>query len=91
MAEILPPSPTSSDAVTASEGCEVTEADPSPETRTDGITDVVTSHPNLAPALSDFLEKIAPWKGLMPVELVQHMKFLEDIAETMRRVEQPVK
>lgn len=94
MAEFLPPSPTFSDAVTASEGGEqVTQDDHSPEMRSDGTTDlrdIVTSYPTLGTALSEFLEKIAPWKGIMPENLVRQMGSLEGIAAKMRQAGQQI-
>ncbi|KAL1858167.1 hypothetical protein Daus18300_010048 [Diaporthe australafricana] len=95
-AETLPPSPTWSDAVTAPESNEdvIKDSSPSPEKRKDdGTTDLgdtVTSHPNLGPTLANFLEKIVPWKGIMPESLIQDMRNLEDVAARMRQTEQPV-
>lgn len=95
MVESLSSSPISADAVTASEGNESDTKDGSnANTRKSGASDlreVVTSNPGLGPSLSDFLEKLAPWKGIMPGDLVNHMEFLEDTAEEMRRTEETVK
>lgn len=94
MEENLPTSPTSSDAVTASEGdVQATQDGPSPEMRKDStpdLRDIVTAHPELGPALSDFLGKIEPWKGIMPEHLVRQMGFLGDIAAKLHQTEQPV-
>lgn len=95
MADSLSSSPSSSAAVTASEGSESdTQDDPNTNPRKPGISDlskVVFSNPKLGSSLSDFLEKLAPWKGIMPVDLVEHMKFLEKTAAEMRQTAQTVK
>lgn len=95
--ETLPPSLTWSDAVTAPESSEevAKEHNPMPEKgKDDGTTDLgdtVISHPNLRPALSNFLDKIAPWRSIMPEPLVQDMNRLGDLVAKMRQTEQPVK
>lgn len=91
MPESLSSSPISSDAVTALEGNESdTQDDPNTNTGKSGVSDlgkVVTSNPGLGPSLSNFLVKLAPWKGIMPGDLVDHMEFLEETAAKMRQLE----
>lgn len=52
---------------------------------TNGLGDIVSSHPELGLELSDFLEKIAHWKGIMPEPLVKNMEHLKDIAAKMKQ------
>lgn len=95
MRETPPPSPTYSDAVTASEGNEDgSHADLSPETKKESTSNShgnVASHPKLGPALSNFLVNLAPYKSIMPEHLVRDMKNLEGISATMRQAVQDVK